>query len=332
MWVMYDDMEIVKVSNMMVDGDLRYTVYCMGEELWTVSPMTWYGKVMSEQKKMQEKFYFFYKMHEQYFIEAQSWEEEDWMNFIQYLGNWDYLAQKVHDMEAAFIQSEMDKCMVSVDAAHEEYGVWLAPKGKECVLKKWDEMVQFCEWADMNGVDKWEYKMWEAKMMWEAKHAEMGNEMMACEAKEEEADEDEDMDNEMMDMTDNMPMFVYQERSVEEMEQAIQMACYGFWNHTMMQHAEMGSCMIDGYVMYRDAAVMQTQAVINKISDRPAAEALVEHEIERMMAMADDRWSCEFDSYHMYYMNAMEIQQRAEDCAAHTDLYWYWEGMPEPDM
>merc|ERR1711879_286748 len=59
-------------------------------------------------------------------------------------------------MEAAFIQSEMDKCMLSVEAAHEEYGVYLAPKGKECVLKKWDEMVQFCEWADMNGVDKWE--------------------------------------------------------------------------------------------------------------------------------------------------------------------------------
>merc|ERR1711941_222842 len=131
-----------------------------------------------------------------------------------------------------------DKCMVSVEAAHEEYGVYLAPKGKECVLKKWDEMVQFCEWADMNGVDKWEYKMWEANMMWEAKQAEM--------------------DNEMMDMTD-MPMFVYQERSVEEMEQAIQNYCYGFWNHTMTQHAEMGSCMIDGYVMYRDAAVMQAQ-------------------------------------------------------------------------
>merc|ERR1711879_184276 len=141
-----------------------------------------------------------------------------------------------------------------------------APKGKECVLKKWDEMVQFCEWADMNGVDKWEYKMWEANMMWEAKQAEMGNEMMACEveeAEEEEGDMDEDMDNEMMDMTD-MPMFVYQERSVEEMEQAIQNYCYGFWNHTMTQHDEMGSCMVD------------------------------------------DRWSCEFDSYHMYYMNAIK--------------------------
>merc|ERR1719500_867858 len=259
------------------------------------------------------------------------------MNVIQYLGNWDYLAQKVHDMEAAFIQTEMDKCMVSVDAAHEEYGVWLAPKGKECVLKKWDEMVQFCEWADMNGVDKWEYKMWEAKMMWEAKHAEMGNEMMACEVEEEEEEEDMDMENEwpmLASAGTGMPRFVYQERSVEKMEQAIQSYCYGFWNQTMIQHAEMGSCMIDGYVMYRDEAVMQAQAVINKISDRPAAEALVEHEIERMMAMADDRWSCEFDSYHMYYMNAMEIQQRSQECAAHTDLVWYYEDMPipEPDM
>jgi len=326
MWLTYDGMEMLKVTNTMVDGDFRYTVYCMGEELWTVSPMTWWYQVMADGKMMQENMYYMYKFYETYFWEMQEWEEADWMDFIAHLGNWDYSAQKVHEWEKAFLQAEKDKCMVSVDDMHAKYGIYLGEKGKSMILKKMDEHVQFCEWAETNGIDKMMYFQHMAAKEFEAKHSMMtgGMEMQPCYQEEEAMPEGEPEDN-MPEGEPEMPEFLYIERDNQEMEEAAQSSCDAWWTGMMVEHEMMGSMIIEGYVQYRDAWRMQTQAVLDKVNDRANAEFVVDSEIARMEAMRDDRWSCEFDAYHQYYMMPEEIEVRKQQCSHHMDIYWSWE-------
>merc|ERR1719229_784260 len=248
MSVSKDGQEMLKVTNDVVDGDFRYTVHCMGEELWTVSPMKWMEHMMSNAYMMMSEGYMFYKEHEYYFNEM-SQEDFDWMDFVQFMGNWDYAAQKVSDMERAMLESEKAKCDTTVKEAHEEAGVWLAAQGEQMVLHN------------------------------------------------------------------------YVERTVPEMNVAVQDACNWHFQYMLDMQAEHSSMMIDGFTQCRDQAVDMMSQVVQAVSDRAAAEQMIDGEFAKMAEHRAGPWACEFDMYvWREHMSEEMIMAREAECMQYMQL------------
>jgi len=299
MSVTKDGQEMIKVTNDVVDGDFRYTVHCMGEELWTVSPMKWMESMYANAYMMMSEGYMFYKEHEYYFNEM-SQEDFDWMDFVQFMGNWDYAAQKVSDMERSMIESEKAKCDTTVKEHHEEVGVWLGAKGEQMILEHYDQEIQFWTFIYENEIDACAYIR---QMMCTMMHENMGWEMA--------------QDKEMV----VYPEYVYVERTVPEMNVAVQEACHYHYGYMLEMQAEHSSMMIEGFKTCRDQAVDMMSQVVTAVSDRAAAETMIDGEFAKMAEHRAGPWACEFDMYvWREHMSEEMIMAREAECMQYMQL------------
>merc|ERR1712179_415149 len=107
--------------------------------------MMFHSKMYEAGYMMMKEMYYMYKEHELYFNEMMD-ENYDWNGFVAFLGNWDYYAQKIIDMEKSYIEAEAAKCDVAVKDQRAEYGVYLTDAGERETLKCMDEHIQFYEY------------------------------------------------------------------------------------------------------------------------------------------------------------------------------------------
>merc|ERR1711981_19057 len=300
MAVSKDGQEIIKFTNMQnAENEFLYSVHYMGEQLYTVNVNKYMETVMAKMYEFMSQGYYMYKEHEYYYHEMAA-EDFDWMDWVAFMGNWDYPAQKVADMERSMLEGEMAKCDMTVKEHYAMYGVELTEVAETEVLKHYDQEIQFWTWIADNEIDACAYLRQKAC---ESISAMMGWEM--------------EQDKEMV----VYPEFVYQERSIAEMNTEVEGACNWHFNYLLDLQAEHSSMLLDGFKSYRDTAVATVQEAVNRITDRAAAEQMIDGEFAKMQEMRDTVWSCEFDIYmwgeHMSY-EAMTA--RSQECLQYISL------------
>jgi len=293
----WNGQELVKFENTMVGEDFQYTFYYMGYEAYSMSPMTWYNKVMDDIHKMSKQGYLMYKEHEHYmnqFMEVLDMESEEMkmneiMNHVQFLGNWDYAAGKMKVIVNDMMESmKMEKCGKTLKEHAAEYGYYMAADGEMAMLKQHDAQIQFMEYLQANEIDMFSYMKTQA-CMFASQH--FGWEM----------EQDSDM---MMEY----PEFVMTEHSVAEMNERIAASCNMMHDEFITKHNEMCDMMVSSYVECRDTVVNIADMTVQKIQDRTGAEAMIDAEFDMIMEKREGEWMQEFEYVWEMKMNEGEME------------------------
>jgi len=300
MRVAYNGDEIVKVSNGMRNNAHVYTVSIMGEEMYSMDYMLFHSKMYEAGYMMMKEMYYMYKEHELYFNEMMD-ENYDWNGFVAFLGNWDYYAQKIIDMEKSYIEAEAAKCDVTVKDQRAEYGVYLTDAGERETLKCMDEHIQFYEYIMVNQIDMGEYMCTKFCEWAESMGAEMHQYMV------DDADE--------MTVMPVYPEFVYTPRDSAAMQVAVTEACHAHMNWVLDEHKMYTDSCMASFKAGRDEVVKCVNDIMTKYNDRPAMEAAIDNEFNRVMGYRQ-YWSCELDLEHMMKNNydAAVIATRQLEC------------------
>jgi len=295
-----DGQEMIKISNSLnADNDFLYTLYLMGDEIYTVNTRIVVNTWMTKMYEMMSQGYYMYKEHEYYYHEMSA-EDFDWMDFVAFMGNWDYVAEKMSELERGWIEAEQTKCDMTVKEHYAAYGVELTEVAETEVLKHYDQEIQFWTWIADNQIDACAYLRQKAC---ESISAMMGWEM--------------EQDKEMV----VYPEFVYQERTIAEMNTEVEGACNWHFNYMLEKQAEHSSMVIDGFVMYRDQAVSTVQEAINRITDTASAHPLIDGEFAKMQQMRETAWKCEFDIYMWsQHMSYEDMTARSQECMQYITL------------
>lgn len=280
----WNGQEIVKFTNAMVGLDFQYTFSFMGYEAYSMSPMTWYNKVMSDMKEMSMAGFMMYKEHEHYmtqFMEVLEMEDEqvqmnEIMNHLQVIGNWDYVAAKMKVIVNQMMETmKSDKCGMTLKEHAAEYGYFLAADGEMAMLKQHDREIQFMEYLMMNNVSMSDYMYHQACMF-------------ATENFGMEMEENDDM---MM----VFPEFVVVEHTVEEMNARIADTCMQMHQDFINMANECHDMMVSMYVECRNGMVNFVDMAVQKINDKTEAEALIDTEFDMIMEKREGEWMTEFD-------------------------------------
>lgn len=291
----WNGQELVKFENTMVDEDFQYTFYYMGYEAYSMSPMTWYNKVMSDFHEIASQGYLMYKEHEHYqnqIMEVMSMEDEqaqmaEIMNHIQFLGNWDYAAQKMKEIVGEVMESmKQEKCGKTLKEHAADYGYYMAADGEMAMLKQHDMKIQFYEYLQMNNISMFSYL--------KTKACEFASEHFGWEMTED------------MDMKMEYPEFVYVDQTVEQMNENIMNACNQMHDEWMMKQGEMCDMIVAGYTETRDNVVNFADMAVQKIQDRTGAEAMIDAEFNMIMEKREGEWMEEFQYMWDAKMNESE--------------------------
>jgi len=291
----WNGQELVKFENTMVGEDFQYTFYYMGYEAYTMSPMTWYNKVMSDIHEMSSEGYLMYKENEHYynqFIEVLNMEDSETqmseiMNHIQFLGNWDYAASKMKVIVNEMMENmKNEKCGKTLKEHAADYGYYMAADGEMAMLKQHDMKIQMMEYFETNEIDMWSYM--KTKMC-----------MFASENFGWEMEQDSEMVMEY-------PEFVAVEHSVEEMNERIAATCEAMHAEFINSHNEMCDMMVAGYVECRDMIVNFADMSVQKIQDRTGAENMIDNEFDMIMEKREGEWKEEFEYVWEMKMNGSE--------------------------
>merc|ERR1719493_203282 len=191
----WNGQELIKFTNEMVGMDFRYTFYYMGYEAYSMSPMTWYNKVMDDIHQISKEGYLMYKENEHYqnqIMEIMSMESEEMqmaeiMNHIQFLGNWDYAASKMKVIFNEIMQNmKSEKCGKTLKEHAADYGYYMAEDGEMAVNKIQDrtgaetmidaEFDMIMEKREGEWLEEFNY-MWEENMKEEENMDEIEEEM-----------------------------------------------------------------------------------------------------------------------------------------------------------
>lgn len=299
MSVNWNTMEIVKVTNKVENGAMMYTVHMMGEEMYSVDFMKWHETMQGMKKMFMQQIYYMYKEHEMYIMEMMDYENFDWHGFMGMMGNWDYIAERIANMEHDMLTTEKAKCDISLVDREAEWGVYLAEAGEREALKKYDEHIQFYEFIMDNDINLKEYMC--SKMCDQAK--EMGWDMM------EYMNEDGDMP-----MT-TYPEFTYEERSSAEMQVALTDACHYKLDWMLTEHAAYSKQCLDNFRTYRDAAVESVQKCLDNVNNRAGAVAAFDRQWDMVESLREGQWACEFDFHCDDSMTEEERAVRMLECA-----------------
>merc|ERR1712066_719981 len=279
----WNGQELVKFENTMVGKDFQYTFWYMGYEAYTVSPMTWYNKVMEDVTMMASEAFFMYKEHEHYYndmVEIFMMEDEEAqvaeiMGYIQFFGNWDYAAQKMKEIiQPMFEQAKQDKCGKTVTEHAADYGYYMAPDGEQALLKHYDTQIQFMEYMQMYNISWFSYMKTQA--------CQFATDNFGFQMEQDDS------------MTMVYPEFVVVEHSVAEMNERISMSCDYYHDMFAMQHNEMCEWIVGQYVECRDNFVMMASAALNSIQDRATAEQMIDNEFAMIEGKREGEWMEEF--------------------------------------
>merc|ERR1711879_234983 len=293
----WNGQELVKFTNEMVGMDFRYTFYYMGYEAYSMSPMTWYNKVMEDIQKVSSEGYMMYKEHEHYqnqIMEVMSMEDEEMkmaeiMNHIQFLGNWDYAAGKMKVIFNEVMESmKSEKCGKTLKEHAADYGYYMAEDGEMAMLKQHDMRIQMMEYFEMYNISMFSYLK-----------------TKACEFATENFGWEMEKDDEMVM---EYPEFVYVEKSKEEMNARIQATCEMMHDEFIKKENEMCDMMVEGYVSGRDMIVNFADMAVNKINDRTGAETMIDAEFDMIMEKREGEWLEEFN-----YMWESEMNKEEEE-------------------
>jgi hypothetical protein len=304
----WNGQEIVKFTNAMVGLDFQYTFSYMGYEAYSMSPMTWYTKVMADMKQVSMAGFMMYKEHEHYitqFMEVLEMEDEqvqmnEIMNHIQVIGNWDYVAAKMKVIVNDLFESmKSEKCGMTLKEHAAEYGYFLAADGEMAMLKEHDMKIQFMEYLMMNNVSMSDY-MYHQALMFASENYQM--------------EMDQEFENDHMDMM-ALPEFVVVEHTVEEMNARIAFTCDSMHQEFINMANQCHDMMVTMYVDCRDTMVNFADMAVQKINDKTQAEALIDEEFVMIMAKREGEWMTEFDICwtDMWNCGAMENMEDMED-------------------
>jgi len=311
----WNGQEIVKFTNAMVGLDFQYTFTYMGYEAYSMSPMTWYNKVMSDMKDMSMAGFMMYKEKEHYmtqFLEVLEMEDEqaqmnEIMNHIQVIGNWDYVAAKMKVIvNEMFETMTADKCGMTLKEHAAEYGYFLAAAGEMAMLKEHDQKIQFMEYLMMNNMTMSGYMYHQACMF---------------------ASENFEMDMSVNFMYDHLemmelPEFVVVEHTVEEMNARIQYFCEEMHQDFIYMANECHDMMVSMYVDCRDSMVNFADMAVQKIQDTTQAETLIDSEFAMVMEKREGEWMTEFDICwtDMWNCEDMEDMEDMDDMEDMEDM------------
>lgn len=299
----------------MVGLDFQYTFSYMGYEAYSMSPMTWYTKVMADMKEVSMAGFMMYKEHEHYmtqFMEVLEMEDEqvqmaEIMNHIQVIGNWDYVAAKMKVIvNEMFETMKSEKCGMTLKEHAAEYGYFLAADGEMAMLKEHDMKIQFMEYLMMNNVSMSDY-MYHQALMFASENYQM------------------EMDQEFLyDHIDMMalPEFVVVEHTVEEMNSRIGYTCDVMHEEFINMANQCHDMMVTMYVDCRDTMVNFADMAVQKINDKTQAEALIDSEFVEIMAKREGEWMTEFDICwtDMWSCEDMENMEDMEDMEDSSDM------------
>merc|ERR1719362_554367 len=279
----WNGQEIVKFTNDMVGMDFRYTFSYMGYEAYSMSPMTWYNKVMADMREMSMAGFMMYKEHEHYmtqFMEVLEMEDEqvqmnEIMNHIQVLGNWDYVAAKMKVIVNEMFESvKSEKCGMTLKEHAAEYGYYLAEDGEMAMLKQHDQKIQFMEYLMSNNISMSDY-MYHAACTFASEHF--------------------GMQKEETDMTMEFPEFIPVEHTIEEMNARIAYTCNSMHQDFINKANECCDMMVSMYVECRDSMVNFVDMAVQKVQDKTQAESLIDSEFAMIMEKREGEWLAEFD-------------------------------------
>jgi hypothetical protein len=291
----WNGQELVKFTNEMVGMDFRYTFYYMGYEAYSMSPMTWYYKVMSDIHEISKEGYLMYKEHEHYqnqIMEVMSMESEEMqmaeiMNHIQFLGNWDYAAGKMKVIFNEIMESmKSEKCGKTLKEHAADYGYYMAEDGEMAMLKQHDMKIQMMEYFEMYNISMFSYM--------KTKACEFATENFGWEMEKDD------------DMVMEYPEFVYVEKSKEEMNARIQATCEMMHDEFIKNENEMCDMIVESYINGRDMIVNFADMAVNKINDRTGAETMIDTEFEMVMEKRENEWLEEFNYVWESNMNEEE--------------------------
>lgn len=283
MSLIWNGQELVRFENAMVGEDFQYTFWYMGYEAYTMSPMTWYNKVMEDMSMMASEAFFMYKEHEHYYNEMMSifmMEDEEAqiaeiMGYIQFFGNWDYAAQKMKEIvQPMFEQAKQDKCGKTVTEHAADYGYYMAPDGEQALLKHYDTQIQFCEYMQMNNISWFSYMKTQA--------CQFATENFGFQMEQDDT------------MVMEYPEFVVVEHSIAEMNERIEMTCNYYHDMFAAKQNEMCEAIVGQYVECRDNFVMMASAALDSIQDRATAEQMIDNEFAMIEEMRSGQWMEEF--------------------------------------
>merc|ERR1711879_613756 len=284
----WNGMELVKFENNMVGEDFQYTFWYMGYEAYTMSPMTWYNKVMEDMHMMASQAFFMFKEHEYYYneiMEIVMMEDEEAqiaeiMGYIQFFGNWDYAAQKMKAIVQPMIeQAKEDKCGKTVTQHAADYGYFMAADGEQALLKHYDTQIQFMEYVEMHNISVFSYMKTQACMMM--------TENFGFEMEQDDS------------MVMEYPEFVVVEHTTEEMNQRIKMSCEYYHDMFAMKHNEFCEMIVSEYVECRNNFVTMASAALNAINDRTTAELMIDNEFAMIEEKRNGEWNDEFQTMWM---------------------------------
>merc|ERR1712014_294665 len=287
------DMSLTWNGHEMVGMDFRYTFYYMGYEASSMSPMTWYNKVMSDINEISKEGYMMYKEHEHY--------QNEIMNHIQFLGNWDYAAGKMKVIFNEIMQNmKSEKCGKTLKEHAADYGYYMAEDGEMAMLKQHDYKIQMMEYFEMYNISMWSYMK-----------------TKACEFATENFGWDMEKDDEMVM---EYPEFVYVEKSKEEMNARIQATCEMMHDEWINKENEFCDMIVDSYVSGRDMIVNFADMAVNKIQDRTGAETMIDAEFDMIMAKREGEWLEEFNYMWESEMNKEEGEEGEEEAMEEIDF------------
>jgi len=279
----WNGQELVRFENQMIDDDFQYTFWYMGYEAYSMSPMTWYNKVMEDMYMMASQAFFMYKEHEHYYNEMMSifmMEDEEAqiaeiMGYIQFFGNWDYAAQKMKEIVQPMLeQAKHEQCGKNVSAHAADYGYYLTYDGRDALLKHYDTQIQFMEYMHMYNISWFDYMKTQA--------CKFASENFGFQMEQDDS------------MTMEYPEFVVVEHSYWQMHDRINATCQYYHDMIATKHNEMCEMIVGEYVECRDNFVMMASAALDSIRDRETAEQMIDNEFAMIEEMRNGAWMEEF--------------------------------------
>merc|ERR1712173_842 len=103
---------------------------------------------------------------------------DEFLGWVQFWGNWDYVATKLNTEVTAVISNMQEqKCGKTVAEHAADYGYYLTPAGEVYYLQQYDMKIQFMEFLMANNMTGFEYMCMKMKQMMPMMESEEDDQM-----------------------------------------------------------------------------------------------------------------------------------------------------------